>query len=137
MIPYETVRQKLMTLVKSFHDTNYPTMEVNYPKNFRTDVEHIQVPFVYVELMMTSQTIGINPRADLEVSGQLVFNHCARKGAGEKIFATYTDLLYTYLGCKTINSIHFFEVIPYDNSGIPGFDGVMNTVKWKTDFFNI
>lgn len=137
MIPYETARLKLMTLVKDFHTTHYPTMEVNYPKKFITDVEHATLPFCKVELSYDSRTMGLNPRKDLEVSGMLVLNHYARKGKGEKLFTTYTDLMYSYFGYKAIDGIHFYAVIPYDNSGIPGFDGVMNTVTFDTNFFNI
>lgn len=137
MTPYETTRQAIMTLVKAFHDASYPTTEVNYPKKFITDVENSTAPFVTVELSMKSKTMGLNPRKDLEVSGELILILYARAGSGEKLFTTYSDLLYTYFGYKTLSSINFYGVLPYDRSGIPGFDGVINYIKFDTDYFNI
>jgi len=137
MNPYETTRAKLAALVKTFHDTYYPTMEVNYPKNWRTDIEASVNPFVGVEITWSSRTMGLNPRKDLEVSGALVLNHYARAGKGEKIFTDYTDALYSFIGYKNLSGINFYSVIPYSNTGKPGFDGVMNYVKFDTDYFNI
>jgi len=137
MIPYESTRQTLMTLTKAFHDANCPSYQVNYPKKFITDVEHSTSPFVVVELDMKSQSMGVTPRSDLEVSGSLILTLYSRAGSGEKLFTTYSDLLYTYFGFKTLSGINFYGVLPYDKSGIPGFDGVMNYLRFDTDYFNI
>jgi len=137
MNPYESTRVKLVTLVKSFHDANYPTMEVNYPKAWRTDVEHSVNPFVGVEISWKSQTMGIHARADLEVAGALILNHYARAGKGEKLFTDYSDMLYSYFGYKNLSGINFYSVLPYDNKGKPGFDGVMNYLAFDIDYFNV
>lgn len=137
MNPYDATRIKLETLVQSFHAANYPTMEVNYPKRWITDVEHSVAPFCGVEISWTSKTMGLNPRKDLEVSGALILNHYARAGKGEKLFVDYTDLVYTYFGYKTLSGINFYNVIPYPNTGKPGFDGTMNYLAFDTDYFNI
>ena len=137
MNPYEITRVKLITLVKDFHDTYYPTMEVNYPKAWRTDVEHSVNPFVGVEITWESRTMGLNPRKDLRVSGALVLNHYARAGKGEKLFLDYSDLVYTYFGYKNLSGINFYSVVPYPNTGKPGFDGTMNYLTFDTDYFNI
>jgi hypothetical protein len=112
-------------------------MEVNYPKNWKTDVEHSTAPFVGVELTWTSRTMGLNPRKDLEVSGALVLNHYARAGKGEKIFTDYSDALYTFFGYKNLNGINLYSVVLYPNTSKPAFDGVMNYIKFDTDFFDI
>jgi hypothetical protein len=126
-----------MELVRLFHSTYYPTIEVNYPKMFITDVENCKVPFVAVEFDMRSATMCLNPRKDLEVSGSLILTLYRRSGGGEKLFTTYSDLLYTYFGYKTLDSINFYGVLPYDRSGIPGFDGVVNYIRFDTDYFNV
>ncbi len=137
MSNYNTTREKLMTLVKTFHDTNYATMEVNYPGRMITDVEQAQDPFVTMEISMTSENMCLPSRNTVRIEGQLVLNHLAREGNGSKIFNDYTDLLMDYLGLRTLDSINFYEVQPYNNKNIRGFDGVMNSVMFDIDYFNI
>ena len=137
MTPYESVRQKLMTLVKAFHAAQYPSVTVNYPGKMVTDPENATSPFVMVEVSYKSKTMGINPRKDLEVSGDLILTYYARCGSGEKLFTTYCDSLYTYFGYKTLDSINFYNVLPYQRSGIPGYDGVTSYLRFDTDYFNI
>ena len=137
MTPYETTRVKLLSMVKDFHTTYYPTTEVNYPKKFITDVEKAVNPFVKVEISVNSDMMGLNPRADLEVKGQLMLTMLARANCGEKLFTTYCDLLYTYFGFKTINGINFYGVNPYPREGVPGFEGVTAYIRFDTDYFNV
>jgi len=135
--PYESTRVKLMSLVKTFHDTNYPTMDVNYPDKFTTDIEKIEVPFTTVELSMKPRNMGLKAGHCVQISGQLILNHYARINTGAKIHTVYTDLLITYLGWKTIDQITFREVTPFSNTGIPGFKGIMNVVNFEIEYFNI
>lgn len=134
---FNTTREKLQTLVKAFHDTNYPTMEVNYPGRFITDTEKIQVPFSKIEWSMKSRDMGLPSRNCVRIEGQLIFNHFAREGSGSKVFNEYSDLLFTTFGLKTLDSITFYELQPYDNAGKIGFDGVMNSIRFTADYFNV
>lgn len=135
--PFESTRVTLVTLVKSFHDSEYPSLEVNYPDDWITDVEHTSDPFVTVELTMRPQNKGLPHGQCVEVSGQLILNHFSRINQGMKLHSDYTDKLITYLGYKTLSGVTFRDVIPYDNTGIPGFKGIMNAVNFEIEYFNI
>jgi hypothetical protein len=137
MTAYETTRQKLMTLVKSFHAASYPTMEVNYPKKLTTDVEHISDPFITVEVTLRKENVGLKAGHCVRVRGMLLLNHYARENCGDKIFTSYSDTLANYLELRTLDGISFSEVQWYNSSGIPGFEGITHAVNFHTDFFNI
>ena len=134
---YDTTRDKLMVLIKAFHLANYSSLEVNYPKRMITDVEKTKDPFVTIELPMKRKAQGIIARHCVSVEGILIFNHFAVKNSGSKVFNDYSDALFDYFGLQTLSSITFYEVQQYDNSGIPGFDGIMNTVNFDIDYFNV
>jgi hypothetical protein len=136
MTPYETTREKITTLVKSFHAAHYPTTEVNMPKRFFTDVEHIDAPFVTVELTLRLLNMGLVKKHCVKVTGQLILNHFTRINSGFKVHSTYTDTLVNYFGLETLDGITFHEVDPFDNSGIPGFQGIMNAINFEIEYFN-
>ena len=136
--PIEDTRQKLYALVKSFHASEYATPTVNFPGRMKTDVEKVgDEDFITVELSFETKGLGLPARQCVRVSGLLVLNQFVRKNSGEKIFTTYSDKVFTYFSLETIDSVTFEEVQPFDNSGIPGFDGRMNSARFYTDYFNV
>lgn len=133
---YEATRQTILTSVAAFHGANYPTMEINYPGRWVTNTETIEDPFVRVELNYTSKGRSLPANHCRTVSGMLGITHFARSNSGSSLFTLYTDALDTYFGLKTISGITYYEVSPYGDSGKPGFDGVMNVIKFEVDYFN-
>jgi len=134
---FEDTRQRLMKVVRDFHAAEYPSLEVNYPDRFITDVEKVSGPFITVELTMRSRAMGLPLKNLVRVSGELVLNYYVREGAGLADSTKYTDALMTYLGLSTIDRVTYLEVLPYDNSGIPGFSGTMNSIEFYIDHTNL
>jgi hypothetical protein len=112
-------------------------MEVNYPKKFITDVENSSDPFVTVELSKTPRHMGLPYKQCVEVSGTLYLNHYARINSGSKLFDDYTDLLVAHFMGNNIDLVQFRNVTPFDNEGIPGFNGITNAINYEIDYFNI
>ena len=137
MSNYNATRETIITLLKTFHTASYSSMDVNYPGRMITDVEQATDPFVTVEISMKSEDMGLPSKNCVRIEGMLILNHFARKNSGSKVFYDYSDALMDYLGLETLESISFYEVQLYENSGIPGFDGKMNTVRFTIDYFNI
>ena len=135
MEPYEDTRQKIETLVKSFHDTDYPSMEVNYQDRMITDVENVFGEFVTVELDMKLKHLDMQVNRCVRVNGQLVLNHFNVKGKGSKVFTTYSDAFQNFMGLKTLLEITFYEVNPFSNKNLDGFDGRMNIVEFEIEYF--
>ena len=133
----EDTRKRVMNLVDQFHASEYPDLEVNYPDRFETDVEEIEDPFIVVELSMTPKAMGMPLKNLVRVHGTLILNYYNREGSGLAERTQYTDSLMTFLGLSTIDRVTFLEVVPYDNSGIPGFTGTMNSVEFFIDHTNI
>jgi hypothetical protein len=133
---FETTRQKVMAAVAAFHAAHAPTTEVNYPGQFRTDTERVTAPFVVVELDMSMVPMSLPARHCVRVKGILALNHYGRIGSGKKIFADYTDLVYSYFCMQTINGVTYWQVNPYNNVGIQGYDGIMNVVEFSTEYLN-
>jgi hypothetical protein len=134
---YDTTRAAIEARIATFQAASYPTMEVNYPKEIITDVEQAQDPFVQIEIVMRSKDMSMPSRNCVRVEGQLIFNHYARKNSGSKVFNDYTDALMNYFGLRTLDSITFLEVQPYENQNLEGFDGIMNSVNFTVEYFNI
>jgi len=134
MTPYESTRNKLYTLINTFHQANYSTTEINYPKRFITDVEHAVNPFITVEFSMNLKGRELSYTC-YRLGGQLALNYFARANSGSKIFTDFTDKMTDFFNCKTLDTITFFEVVPYSNKNIPGFDGEMNIVSFYRDYF--
>lgn len=134
---FEPTRAKLAEIVAAFQAANYPSIEFNYPKRWVTDVEHCSTYFVGVEWQMSSQGRSIPAHQCVTVSGILAITQYCRANSGQTIFTQFSDKLSDYLGLKTINGITFYEVNPHEDSGRPGFDGVMNVVNFYIDYFNI
>jgi hypothetical protein len=132
--PFEVTRQKLYTLIDAFHTAQCPTWEINYPKRFITDVEHATNPFIVVEVSLNFKGIELTQTC-FSVRGQLAFNLFAKSNSGSKIFTDFSDKVANYFACKTLDTINFYEVNPYSNKNIPGFDGEMNIVSFDRDYF--
>ena len=137
MSRYDDTREALYTRINAFHALSYTSLEVNFPGRMKTDVENMQDPFVTVELDMTMRAMGLPSKQCVRVEGMLIFNHFARDNSGVKIFNLYTDALGDYFGLRTLDSITFLEVQPYNNKNIDGFDGRMNSVMFSIEYFNI
>lgn len=86
---------------------------------------------------MKAADMSLPSRNCVRIEGMLTFNHFAREGSGSKVFYDYTDNLMDYFGLRTLDSITFLEVQPYSNKNIEGFDGIMNSVIFSIEYFNI
>ncbi len=136
MTPYETTREKLAALVKSFHDTYYPTMEVNYPDRWITDIEKASQPFSHMEFTFNPKHLDLQANRCVRVKGQLVLNHFTRANQGDSVFGEYTDNLHNFLGLKTLDLVTFREVEAYSNKQIDGFSGKMNSINYEVEYYN-
>lgn len=134
---YNPTRQKLLSVVKDFHDTYFTLMEVNYPKKFITDVEKASGPFIVVEIIKSPRPLGLPYMHCVEVSGQLILSMYTRINSGSKIFDDYTDLLVEHFMGNTIDQVTYRNVTPFDSQGIPGFNGVSNSIQFEIDYFNV
>lgn len=134
--PTETTSIKLRDVLIAFHAAYFPTLEVNMPYRFETDVENMQDPFIKVEIVYDTDPVGMPAKHCVTVSGQLVLNHYQRENSGEFIFNRYTDALIKRIGLETLEGITFKSVKPYPGAGRPGFDGVMNVIDFDIDYFN-
>ncbi len=134
---FDTTREKLTTLVKAFHTTYYPTMEVNYPNRTITDVEQAEDPFVKIEWTMKPEAMSLPYRNCVRVSGLLILNHYVREGSGSKVHNDYSDLLLTHLAMKTLDSVNFFELNPINSKVLKGFDSTMNAINYEIEYFNV
>ena len=136
MTASETTRQKLLTVVKAFHAAKFPTYSVNYPNKWVTDTEKEMDPFVSVEFSLEPQHMSMRASKCLRITGDLVCNFFVREGTGSKQSTTYTDEMHDYLGLQVQEGITFWEVKPFNNRNIKGFDGTMNTVRFEIEYFN-
>jgi hypothetical protein len=126
-----------MGIILDFHTANYPSLEVNTPNRFVTDVENMSDPFVVMELSLVPRAMGLPIKSLVRVSGELILNYYIREGQGVSKQLQYTDSLMSFIGLSTINKITFMEVTPYVNSGIPGFAGTMNSVEFYMEHTNL
>ena len=133
MTPYESTRALLFTLIDTFHTTYYSTMEFNYPKRFITDVEHAVNPFATIEWTVATNPMDLT-KLNYRVKGTVVFNLFARANSGSTIFTNFTDKLTDFFANKTLTGLNFYDVAPYSNKNIPGFDGEMNIIPFFRDY---
>ena len=133
MDPFESTRVKLYGLIDTFKAANCSGTEVNYPKRFVTDVEHAVNPFITIEITFSLKGIDLT-QTSFRVKGDLIFNYFGRANNGTKIFTDFTDKLAEFFNCQTLDTIHFYEVNPYSNKNIPGFDGEMNIIPFQRDY---
>jgi hypothetical protein len=125
-----------MTEVATFMSTYYPSLEINYPDLWVTDVEHTSGPFVAVEYSIRPIHLDLSARRCIRVEGQLLLRYHWREGQGMKSSELFTDNLFTYMGLKTLNGITYYEVVPYENVLLPGFKGISNVINYDVDYFN-
>ena len=138
MTYYEDTRKLLMTTAKAFHDANFPTLEVNYPDLWITDVESVGTePFAAMEFNVVPEHLDISARRCIRAKGQVIYKYYWRVGQGLKSSGEYTDSLFNYLGLKTIDGVTYYEVVPYENILIPGFNGVSNIVRYEVEYYNV
>jgi hypothetical protein len=109
-------------------------MKVDYPNLTVVDPEK-DPEFVKVELDMEARHLDLSARRCVRISGYLYLSHYKKCGFGMKNFVSYSDTLFTYLGLKTLDGVTYYEVKPYNRSGLPGFDTTMNSVRFQFDYF--
>jgi len=109
-------------------------MKVDYPNLHVVDPEKDD-NFVKVELEMSSERLDLTARRCLRITGAVYLSHFRRTGSGLKNFTTYSDTLFNYLGLKTLDGITYYDVKPYNRSGLTGFDSTMNAVRFQFDYF--
>ena len=130
---FDLAEEKLITIVNAFHSANYPTMEVNFQGKTITDLETIQDPFVKVEWLMRTRTLGIPPEC-YEVTGDLVINHFVRENVGGNDHTTYAAAILAYLQRQTREAVTFDDVDTYPGSLLKGFDGMTIVVPYEVEF---
>lgn len=130
---FTLTEKKFIDLVQAFHAANYPTTEVNFPGRTVTDVEYAADPFVFVEWAMRERTHGM-PTQVYSIEGELLLHHYARINSGSKIFSDYSTALGVYLSRKTIDSVEFYDLTPYQDFGKPGFDGMSNVIRYEVQY---
>ena len=135
MKPLETTRQTVTDLVKDFLVTNFPSLSVDYPHKTSVDVEAVS-EFVKFELLLTPKPLTLPGNSAYEISGEVFLTHYRRENGGSSAFTSFTDEFFNSFSMQTKNGITFYTVKPYEQSGLPGFDGVTNVVAFSIDKFS-
>ena len=135
MKPLESTRKTVISLVTGFLTDNYPSLPVSYPRKTSVSVEDAE-EFIKVELAFTSRPLTLPGNSAYEVSGELLLTHYRRENGGDSAFTNFTDTFFNLFSMQTKNGITFYTVNPYEQSGLPGFDGVTNYVTFSIDKFS-
>jgi len=129
MISVEEVRQEILTAFKTIHDANSSYL-VNYPNLKIVDIERQRDPFVEVELDFTGITHAAIGEKEILIPGffNVYFNY--RNGTGTSASTLYTDILNQHLSLEQFGDIQFGENKPMSVEFIPGWQGVMNNIRF-------
>lgn len=130
MTSTETVRQTVIAAFKAVHEANYSSTPVNYPNYVVVDLEHQALPFVSVEFSIDESDRAALGERDIFVQGTLRVYYYFRDGGGLDGAYSYTDMLNEYLGMTQADSISYRAVQTLNISSFPGWQGVMNAIKF-------
>jgi hypothetical protein len=133
---FSDIRQKLVGIYKVLHTVSYPSLPVNYPNRLSYDPEQGTSPFVVLNYSVVPQQMSLGLR-HYKVPGDLYLFYYYRPNTGIDHSSDYSDFLMSKLGGRTIDGITFWEVRPYANSGIAGWEGTMNRVPFLAQYFNV
>ena len=125
----EEVRQVLFSTFKSFHAASFAVVPVNYPNYLTIDAEHLDAPFVSVQLSFNfgTEAYDISSATDI-VRGELLISYLYPEGTGLNRSMTYSDMLRSNFCFKKISGISFKGLKILEVSPAPGIVGQMNVL---------
>jgi len=128
----EEVRQAVMTLFKTLHTTNYPTMLVNYPNRVSVDTENLTAPFISVEITAGGDVVldDLGSR-DVRIEGLILINYLQAIGRGTTGSAAYSDMLNAGMCNQKIGGVTYGGLKIYNVSPAPGIVGQSNKITFQ------
>lgn len=135
MKPIGETRKTVTGLIRDFLVTNFPTTPVDYPNTEAVDLESVD-ELVKFELSITPKPISLPGNSAYSIEGEIFLTHYRRENGGPAAFNEFTDEFFNSFSMQDKSGIIFQTVKPYEQSGLPGFDGVTNVVTFSTDKFS-
>lgn len=131
----EETRIAVTQLLKDFLVTNFPSLSVAYP--YKTDIDQENTDeFIKIEIDLKAKPITLTANSSYEIFGEIFLIHYRRENGGPSAFTNFTDEFFNSFSMQTKNGITFYTVNSYNQSGKPGFDGVLNVVNLSVDKFS-
>lgn len=134
LTPLAQCQVNILGQAEAFHLAKFPSLEVNYPELFRTNVEQAE-RFVIVETSYDVWKTDLADRRFIRVNGVLLFRHYIRKGLGTLLENQYTDAVIDWFMNKTISQATYGNLRPLKlGETMAGFTLVSNRISFFQDF---
>lgn len=127
-----TIRQEILSSVKTLLTTSFPTVKVAYPNLFNIDLENFSDPyFIKIDLELGSDIVaGDIGKSDISVSGSLIIHAIFEFGKGAAGSTTLTDALVSAFVGKNYGAINYTTMKTYNTSPYPGYSGIKHVIKF-------
>ena len=133
---FEEFREIIVGIFQTAHESNYPTVLVEYPNRLRVDVEKYEDPWVRLELVINSHKQLCFGQTFTRVSGWLYLATYVRTGEGTKWQTQYSDFLDSNFSLQVISDITFKELHPLPGVGYPAWHTVRNVLPFTFENYN-
>lgn len=131
MNSYSDIRFAVLSTFKGFHDSLFPSVPANYPNYALVDTEHLEGPFISVQLSFNTATEVYDVVANDDiVRGEILISYLYPVGTGSNGSSNYSDMLRTNLSNKKIQGVTFFGLSILEVSPAPGIVGQMNILPF-------
>lgn len=127
-----TMRQEILSSIKTLLTTSFSTVKVAYPNLFNIDLENFSDPyFIKVELELGSDIVaGDTGKTDISIYGSLIVHAIFKFGTGAAGSTALTDALVSTFVGENYGAINYTTMKTYITSPYPGYSGTKHVIKF-------